>query len=312
MDANHMNIPLMEMLGRPAFLVKDDMIVHTNAHAQGLLIATGEPVGQYLGRDLETFHQFQNGCLYLSIHLDNLPYGASVTKLGEYDLFVLDSLGNDAGRSMALCAQTLRSYLNNVYSVTDAVRDARKYSEVAKGLNQMHRTINNMADLIRYENMDGLHLETVELFSLFREIIEQAQATTAGHGISIRYTALPQTVIGQADRTLLERAVLNMISNAVKFSPKGAVVDAKLTRNEHSLIFTLTDQGDGIPPEVLSNIFTRYLREPSIEDGRRGVGLGLAIVRSAAIIHGGTVLFEQPAGGGTDRKSTRLNSSHAT
>ena len=61
MDANHMNIPLMEMLGRPAFLVKDDMIVHTNAHANGLLIATGEPVGQYLGRELETFHQFQNG-----------------------------------------------------------------------------------------------------------------------------------------------------------------------------------------------------------------------------------------------------------
>ena len=61
----------------------------------------------------------------------------------------------------------------------------------------------------------------------------------------------------------------------------------------------MQDTGDGIKPEILQQIYKRYLREPSFEDSRHGMGLGLAIVSAVAGLHGGTVLIDQPEGIGT-------------
>ena len=97
----------------------------------------------------------------------------------------------------------------------------------------------------------------------------------------------------------LRRAVFNLISNAVKFTPKSGSIEAKLTRHGNTLHLTIADNGRGIPAEQMGSLYSRYLRPSCVEDGRHGIGLGMVIVQAAAAAHGGTVLIEQPQEGGT-------------
>ena len=74
---------------------------------------------------------------------------------------------------------------------------------------------------------------------------------------------------------------------------------AKLTRNGRMLRLSVTDSGSGIAQSVRSSVFSRYLRQPALEDSRYGIGLGMVLIRTAAAHHGGAVLIDQPEGVGT-------------
>ena len=73
----------------------------------------------------------------------------------------------------------------------------------------------------------------------------------------------------------------------------------KLTLKGTLLSLTIQDEGAGFAPEARSNVYQRFRREPGIEDGRHGIGLGMVLVRSVATMHGGTVLIQQGAESGT-------------
>ena len=86
---------------------------------------------------------------------------------------------------------------------------------------------------------------------------------------------------------------------AIKFAAKGANVNAVLVRKGHMLYLTVEDSGTGIAQNIRGNVYARYLRQPGIEDGRYGIGLGMVLIRAAASAHGGTVLIETPQDQGT-------------
>ena len=73
-------------------------------------------------------------------------------------------------------------------------------------------------------------------------------------------------------------------------------MEVKLTSNGKMARLTVEDHGDGIAHHVQGTLFHRYMREPAIEDSRFGLGLGMTLVRTAAALHGGTVLLEQAGG----------------
>lgn len=307
MDTSISYNPLLELLDYPAFLVKDGVIVQANRSAQQKLITPGKPVNAVLGASASAYQEFNGGCLYLTLSLAGCSCGAAVTQAGDMDLFSLDQ-NSQADQALALAAQQLRAPLHSLFS---AVEFQPQLKEVNRGLHQIHRIVTNMADFPRYKEQGNTRAEVTDLCHLFTETVEKAAALVESAGMQLHYTALPQLVIGLADREMLERAVYNLISNAVKFSPKGSILEAKLTAKGNMLYFTVQDQGDGIAPDIMNSIFTRYLRAPGIEDSRHGVGLGLALVRAAAAIHGGTVLIDQPETGGT-RVTITITVTHST
>lgn len=287
--------PMLDMLDRPAFLVKDFEIVQVNHGAKQKMFSVGEKIYPYLGDFLPIYRNYTGGCLYLNLTMYPFDCGAAVTQVGDLHLFCLEQQ-NQADQALAVIAQQLRMPLHTLFSIADTCRDAEV---LQRGLSQIHRIVTNMADFPRYRDEGGLQLEPTELCSFFAETMDKATTLLSPTGLKLRYTALPQCVYGLADAQLLERAVYNLLSNAAKFSPKNGVIDVKLVVNGSQLSFTVQDQGDGIPPEILNSIFVRYLRVPGIEDSRHGVGLGLALVRTIAMIHNGTVLIDQPECGGT-------------
>lgn len=295
MDHSNNHNPLLDLLNRPAFLVRDGIITQVNQAAQQKLICVGARVSDILGDHLSIYEAFQNGSLYLSLQLDGGSCGATVTVAEDQHLFCLEQ-NEQVDQALALAAQQLRSPLHSLFSAVEAQPELQS---VQQSLYQLQRIITNMSDFPRYQDQGDARMEVTDFCRVFAEVVEKASVLLDCAGVRLNYTALPEYVIGLADREMLERAVYNLISNAAKFSPKGSTVEAKLTHSGNMLYFTVQDQGDGIPFNVLNNVFNRYLRAPGIEDGRHGVGLGLALVRSAAVCHKGTVLIDQPETGGT-------------
>jgi two-component system sensor histidine kinase MprB len=124
-------------------------------------------------------------------------------------------------------------------------------------------------------------------------VVERAAARTRVHGAAptIALDLEPTTVDG--NQRLLERAVTNLLSNAVAWSPPDGTVEVRL----RGTAITVRDHGPGFEPGDLGRVFDRFYRSDAAR-GKPGSGLGLAIVRQIAEWHGGTVDAANAPGGG--------------
>ena len=296
---------LLDLIDRPVFCVKNGSIIHVNHAAQKMQITPGTQITQLIPSDLEPYKDLQDGCLFLTIMVANIPCSATVMRTSECDVFVLEQTSDDAClQAMSLAAQQLRAPLSNVMIVADGLLSGAALNEssetrnqvgqINKGLFQLLRIISNMADSQRYTNPESLRMEPVDLNAFLCEILAKAQALLPRTNVKLKYTGLKNPLFSRVSPEALERAVYNLISNAVKFSHHGGTVEAKLVQHGSMLHFTIQNEGSGIEPHVAGNIFSRYRRQPGIEDSRHGLGLGMALARSVAAAHGGTILIDQP------------------
>jgi two-component system sensor histidine kinase MprB len=157
------------------------------------------------------------------------------------------------------------------------VRDARAQAEELKVL------LNDLVDLGRYERAQT-HAEAVRLDLLARRVVERASARTARVSLAMD---LAECLV-HADPDALERAVGNLVDNAVKWSPPGGRVLVSVAADG---TVSVADEGPGIPPADLPFVFDRFYRSPAARS-LPGSGLGLAIVRQVAETHGGGVAAE--------------------
>ena len=166
---------------------------------------------------------------------------------------------------------------------------ARLMADVVEQLEELSGLINDLIELAREEeHVDAL--EDVRLDVLVSEAIERARL----HAPAARFVAQlePTLVSGVPGR--LDRAVNNLLDNAVKFAGTDEAIEVTLRGGE----LIVRDHGPGIPADDLPHIFDRFYRGASSR-ALPGSGLGLAIVRQVAELHGGTVSAEPAPGGGT-------------
>lgn len=298
---------MLDLMVRPAFCVKDGIIAAANQGATSRLITAGTPIRELLLTGREEYRHFNDGCLYLTLNLDGQHAGASVTKQGDYDVFILEQDADQAElHAMALAAQELREPLAGVMTVADRLfpvignqmGNQDQVARINRGLFQMLRVISNMSDAARYQQESEQILEIRDVTGILEELFRNSAALIGQTDIQVTFRNLPQKVFTLVDVEKLERAVYNILSNAIKFTPKGGTIEAVLTKQDKMLYLTVQDSGSGVDPAIRSNIHSRYLRQPGVEDGRFGIGLGMVLIRAAAAAHGGTVLMEHPKGQG--------------
>ena len=133
-------------------------------------------------------------------------------------------------------------------------------------------------------------LDDVRLDELVQGVVDRAQAR-AGDRAEIRSELEPAVVVGEPER--MQRAVSNLLDNAVKWSPPGGLVEVALRDG----VLTVRDHGTGFDDGDLGRVFERFYRADRAR-GKPGSGLGLAIVKQAAEAHGGRVEAENAPGGG--------------
>lgn len=298
---------MLELILRPAFCVQGGSVVQVNHPAQSRGIVPGTPISELLVTGAEEYAVLNGSCLYLTLCVEGSHFGASVTQVDGFDIFVLTDTQPEL-QALALAARELREPLSNLMISADRLLPIlnaddetaqRQAANINRSLHHMLRLIDNMSDSARYTEDRMPRMEYRNLSSLMGELFEKAASLVENTGITLHFTNYPDVLRSMVDVEKLERAVYNLISNAVKFTPKGGRIEAKLTRHNDTAYLTIADNGSGIPKEQLNSLYSRYLRPTCIEDSRYGIGLGMVMVRSAAAAHNGTVLIEQPPEGGT-------------
>lgn len=291
---------LLDLIIRPGFYVKENKITGLNAAARGLLLSEGMDIRPLICSGLAEYEAFTEGCLYLRLNLICKGVGACVTRSAQQLVFVLEPEESDSAlQVLSLAARELREPLTALMASAGALQAtaAPQLAQLNRGLHQLLRLVGNMSDAGRAA--PSFRPETTDVDGLFAEVIEKAAHLAASVGVCVTYQGLGKPVFCLADRDQLERAVLNLISNALKFVPAGGRISVTLSQSARTLRLSVCDDGPGIPPDILGNVFTRYLRQPCLEDSRFGLGLGMVLVRSVAANHGGAVLIDQPEDHGT-------------
>ena len=287
-------------LDYPAFLVKRGMVTAVNLAAKQHLIDTGMSVRELIVTGYDEYSTFSGESLYLTVQLGDVPCNCTVTRLEGADLFTVDtSVSNAELQAMALAAEHLYMPISEISIIMDRLTDIDEdhRAKLTQNLFRLQRIIGNMSDAYALANTPP-RLATCEMCSLFQEILEKAKTLLAHSGINIEYHLPNHSIYALADRELLERAVYNLLSNAAKFTAVGKTVDVTLKHTDNKLYLTVWDNGTGIAHALRGSMFSRFTRQPGIEDRRHGLGLGMSLIHSAAAAHGGTVLVEQAEGQG--------------
>lgn len=201
---------------------------------------------------------------------------------------------SDAGHELRTPLTSLRTNIEVLMRVQDLPSSEREelLGDVKAQLEELTTLIGDVVELARQDERQP-EPEEVRLDHIVTRAVDRAQRRAPGLRFDLELT--PGSV--QAQPALLERAVLNVLDNATKWSPPGASVKVALTRPERWCL-DVRDHGPGIADGDLPRVFDRFYRAPSAR-AMPGSGLGLAIVRQVVTAHGGTVAISSPADGGT-------------
>jgi signal transduction histidine kinase len=166
---------------------------------------------------------------------------------------------------------------------------------IERQVERMEGLISTLLDLSRLETgqMD-LNIERVDLRALVLRASEMVQLTEDTHVIDLDVPA--EAVWIEADASRLEQVLMNLLTNAVRFSATGTTISVSL-RDEDPVVLQVVDEGEGIPTAMQPHIFERFYRGGNAQQSN-GMGIGLYITRGIVEQHGGTIEVRSNAGEG--------------
>jgi heavy metal sensor kinase len=143
----------------------------------------------------------------------------------------------------------------------------------------------------------ALHNEPVDVSEVTGELVEQFRSTAKEDGLALTWELEPDSVV-RGDRTQLDRLVTNLLSNALKYTPRGGHVNVTVKKDAGQVTLTVSDNGKGIPEDSIPHIFDRFYRVPG-SDPAKGLGLGLSFVAWIVKAHSGSIDVKSAVGKGT-------------
>lgn len=202
----------------------------------------------------------------------------------------------------------MRAPLNSILALTELQRSAPEQTAGANTdtlaqfdhyANKTLALVDGFISLNRAEAIE-LSLQPVNLTELITQACEDVWVQAHKKQIRIDSSSLPEAAWVQADASLLERAWINLLDNAVKYSDSGTTVTCTLHRDGDDWVCRIQDQGRGMEPSSLESAFSPFVRFTDHgRDNPPGVGLGLAFVLTAIARHDGRIDAESPSGKGT-------------
>ena len=165
----------------------------------------------------------------------------------------------------------------------------------------MLRLSNNLLYLRRIESRsEELQLDLVQIKPFLRTVLAAVQTQAADKQIETTLPVEPGLPALVTDELLLRRAVDNLLTNAIKYTPSGGAVRLTVARDGEGVLISVADTGIGLSPEEQERLFDRFFRSSRPEARReRGTGLGLALVRETARRLGGEVRVQSKVGVGS-------------
>ena len=218
---------------------------------------------------------------------------ARIEALVAHDRGVLQDLSHEL-RSPLARLQLILDLARRSANATEAIPYFQQAeAEVAR----LDRMLGEMLALSRMEGgLPGMQRERVDLTDVVRNGVEQSRLEADARRVDLRLASeAPVMVSGNA--MLLERALENLLANAIKYSPAGGIVEVTLRSEQQFAELVLRDHGPGVPEAELASLFRPFFRGSNAARAE-GHGLGLAIVQRVVEVHGGTIEVHNAEGGG--------------
>ena len=222
----------------------------------------------------------------------------------EHQAFVAIQKENTAkDHFLAMLGHELRNPLAAISGAVDVLALASKKDKKDKGTNdsnhhleiikrQNHHLIHIIDDLLDMSRLMAgkiiLNPQPVNLAECLQRCVDGLKAAQRVKGHSINISA--ESVWINADPVRIEQILINLIGNALKFSPLGSVINVDLQQTRSLAVLHVQDQGTGMTPELISQVFEPFVQGPAPVSGDHGgLGVGLALVKQLVELHGGTV-----------------------
>ncbi|MEO7942402.1 MAG: HAMP domain-containing sensor histidine kinase, partial [Marmoricola sp.] len=223
----------------------------------------------------------------------------------------LEDLDRIRGEFVATVSHELRTPLTSIMGQVEMLED-ETYGELStaqvNGLEVIGRNSDRLLsliqDLLTLSSIESskldLHREPTPVASLMDSVLGQVERMAAAKSVELTVDCCPGIDIVVLDREQFDRALLNLLTNAVKFTPAGGTVALHARREDANLVVTISDTGVGIPEDEQAGLFTRFFRSSvATRLAIQGTGLGLVIVKQIVEEHGGTVTIVSAPHAGT-------------
>lgn len=217
----------------------------------------------------------------------------------EYDVFRTDFFAN--------ISHELRTPINVILGTLQLMelkfkalfnekeKKSKKYLKVMKqNCYRLVRLINNLIDVTKIDaGYFEIHLSNCNIVSVVEEITLSVAGYIEDKGISLLFdTEIEEKVIA-CDKDKIERIILNLISNAIKFTNSGGNISVNMFERKDNVVISVKDTGMGIPKEKLELIFDRFIQvDKSLTRNKEGSGIGLSLVKALVEMHGGKVFLK--------------------
>ena len=178
----------------------------------------------------------------------------------------------------------------------DPAHESRAITTIARQAEKLVRLVDQLLDVARLESGRlRLDPQPTEIVQLVTGVVDTMQLTCGDHRLTV---AAPAAAWARVDPFRLEQVLINLLTNAVKYSPNGEPVSVEVTLLTSDVELRVRDRGIGIPPEHRPHIFDRFYQAHGVGN-LGGMGVGLTISKQIVALHGGTLEAEFPPEGGS-------------
>jgi signal transduction histidine kinase len=210
---------------------------------------------------------------------------------------------DDQRRSfMADVTHELRTPLSVIRGQAEAIADglypadAAHLAPILDATQTLDRLVEDLRTLVLTESGNlVLKKEATDLGQLVRDTVESFAPQAESAGISLSSEVADNLPTVEVDPARIRQVISNLLSNAIRYTPSGGSMKVAAGSSGDQVTVTITDTGEGIPPELLPHVFERFVKGPN----SRGSGLGLAIAHDIVRAHGGDLKVQSELGHGT-------------
>lgn len=200
----------------------------------------------------------------------------------------------------------MKGYMHAIEAELGTSEDRKKYEHIIiRETLRMERLIDDLLDLAKFESKEfSLNKAPLSLAQTIEETVDQVMGRLGEKKIKL-HTSFDYSLIANADEQRLTQIVLNILDNAIRYTPEEGAISVRLYQEKDGAVIEVSDNGAGVPDEDLAKLTERFYRVHKARTRKEGgTGLGLPIVDTLVKLHGGSLMFQSELGKGTTVKIT--------